>query len=239
MEFKCIVIDDEHLARKGLVNFIKEIPFLNLVGIFSNPDESLTTIKEKNISLLFLDIQMPKMTGLDFLKSLPNPPVTIITTAYSNYALESFELNVIDYLVKPIPYERFVKAVHKAKDYLEMQAIVATGESTDYDYFFIKCETRYEKIFFDDLLFVEALQNYVVLHTATRRFVSYLTFKSVEDYLPKNEFLKVHKSYIVSISKIDNIDGTDIKIGEHTIGISRTNKDEILNSILKNKLLKR
>jgi DNA-binding LytR/AlgR family response regulator len=235
MEINCIVIDDEPLARKGLTNFINEVSFLNLVGVYSNPVEALQVIKDQKIDLIFLDIQMPKMTGLEFLKTLTNPPITIITTAFPNYALESYELNVMDYLVKPIPFERFLKGVNKAKDYFDLKNNAKSNE----DYFFIKCESRYEKILFDELLYVEAMQNYVTLYTLNKRYVSYLTFKSVEEYLPASRFLKVQKSFIISLSKIENIEGGDIKIGDKSITISRTNKDEILNSILKNKLLRR
>lgn len=238
MNINCIVIDDEGLARKGLCNFIREVPFLTLVSVFSNPLEALPTIKEENIDLMFLDIHMPKMSGLELLKSLSNPPLTIITTAYSDHALEGYELNVTDYLVKPIPFERFIKAVNKTKDFIELRS-KTTDEKKNDDYFFIKCENRLEKIMYDELLFVEASQNYVILHTTNKRYISYLTFKSVEEYLPPDRFLKVHKSYIVSLSKIDSITGREIKIGEHSINISSSNKDEILNTILKNRLLKR
>lgn len=238
MNINCIVIDDEQLARKGLCNFIKEVPFLTLVGVFSNPLEAFAVIKEENIDLMFLDIQMPKMSGLELLKSLSNPPLTIITTAFLKHALEGYELNVADYLVKPIPFDRFMKAINKIKDYIELKSKITEGKKSD-DYFFIKCENRLEKIMYDELLFAEALQNYVMLHTAGKRYISYLTFKSVEEYLPPDRFLKVHKSYIVSLSKIDSIAGREIKIGEHTISISTSNKEEILQTILKNRYLKR
>lgn len=238
MDINCIVIDDEQLARKGLCNFIKEVSFLTLVGVFSNPLEALTSIKEENIDLMFLDIQMPKMSGLELLKSLSHPPLAIITTAFPNHALEGYELNVMDYLVKPIPFDRFIKAVNKTKDYIELKSKITEGQKSD-DYFFIKCEHRLEKIMYDELLFAEALQNYVMLHTTSKKYISYLTFKSVEEYLPSDRFLKVHKSYIVSLAKIESIAGREIKIGEYTISISTTNKDEILNTILKNRLLKR
>ncbi len=235
MKINCVVIDDEPLARKGLINFINEVSFLSLKAEFANPLDALNCLKEEQIDLIFLDIQMPKMNGIAFLKTLPNPPLTIITTAFPNHAIEGFELNVMDYLIKPIPFERFLKAVNKAKDYFELKA----QAKQQVDYFFIKCENRFEKILYDDLLYVEALQNYVVLHTVHKRLVSYLTFKSVEEYLPSNQFLKVQKSFIVALAKIDSIEGNEIKIGRQAIAISRSNKDEILNSILKNKLLKR
>jgi DNA-binding LytR/AlgR family response regulator len=239
MVINSIVIDDEPLARKGIINYIKQISFINLRGEYASPIDALKIIDEENINLIFLDIQMPVLTGLEFLKTLPSPPITIITTAYPNYALQSFELNVIDYLVKPIPFERFVKAVNKAKDFFELKKKAEAGIHTKTDYFFIKCEGRYEKILLDELLYVEALQNYVVLHTVGRSFICYLTFKSVEEYLPSDYFLKVQKSFIVSVSKIESIDGDQVVINNKKIAISRANKDEILNSILQDKLLKR
>jgi DNA-binding LytR/AlgR family response regulator len=239
MKINCIVIDDEPLARKGMINFINEISFLNPVAAYSNPVEALEVVSTQDIKLIFLDIQMPKMTGLEFLKTLPDPPVTIITSAFPNHALESFELNVMDYLIKPIPFERFVKAVNKAKDFFELKEKAGSEKKAADNYFFIKCENRYEKIVLDELLYVEALQNYVVLYTINKRLISYLTFKSIEEYLPENRFLKVQRSYIVSLSHIDSIEGNEIKIGNKNISISRANKDEILNIILKNKLLRK
>ena len=239
MRIDCLVIDDEPLARKGLTNFIQQLPQLQLVGAFPDPVEALPTLTARKVDLLFLDIRMPRMTGLELLRTLADPPITIIATAFPNHALEGYELNVMDYLIKPIPFERFVKAVNKAADYLALRSRVAEGHPPGDDHFFIKCENRYERIRYDELLYVEALQNYVILHTTGRRYISYLTFKSVEEYLPADRFLKVHKSYIVARSKIEGIEGTQLRIGTAEIGISRANKDEILDQILKNKLLRR
>ncbi len=237
MKLNCIIIDDEPLARKGIENYIHQVDGLNLVQSFSSPLEAESSLTHQ-VDLMFLDLRMPKISGISFLRSLPNPPVTIITTAFPNYALESYELNVMDYLVKPIPFERFLKAVNKARDYLALQEKATSGKPEE-NYFFIKHEHKYEKILFDELLFIEALQNYVILHTTRRKYTSYLTFKSASDFLPKNRFVKVHKSYMVAIDKIDHIDGLDIKIGSAVIHMSRGNKDEILNAIFKNRLLKR
>lgn len=239
MKINCTIVDDEPLARKGISNFISEISFLNLTGEYPNPIEALPEIRNGNTDLLFLDIQMPKMNGVELLKTLTNPPLTIITTAFPNYAIESFELNVLDYLIKPIPFERFVKSVNKANDYLKLYKKAIDGNKEIENYFFIKCESRFEKIKYEDLLYVEALQNYVVLHTVKNKYISYLTFKSVEEYLPSDQFLKVQKSFIVSLNHIDSIEGGDIKIKDKEISISRSNKEEILEIILKNKFLKR
>jgi DNA-binding LytR/AlgR family response regulator len=232
------VIDDEPLARKGLKEYITDIDFLNFIGEFDNPLKAEELISRGEVQLLFLDIQMPKITGLDFFKTLQSPPPVIFTTAYPQYALEGFEVNALDYLVKPISFDRFLKSVLKAKEFYEVRE-TNSKEAVSTDYFFIKADNKLVKILFDEVLFVEALQNYVTIHTPAKKFMTYLTFKSVEDYLPADKFLKVHKSYIVAAAKIDTIEGSDIQIGLHHIPISRNQKDEVMNKLLKNKFLKR
>ena len=238
MKINCIIIDDEPLARKGLKEYITDVDFLNLTGEFDNPLKAAEIISRGEVQLLFLDIQMPKITGLDFFKTLQNAPPVIFTTAYPQYALEGFEVNALDYLVKPISFDRFLKAVLKAKEYYEVRESNkrAAGES---EYFFIKADNKLVKILFDELLYVEALQNYVVIHTPAKKYMTYLTFKSVEEYLPADKFIKVHKSYIVAASKIDSIEGNDIRIGQQHIPISRNQKEEVMEKLLKNKFLKR
>lgn len=184
---------------------------------------------------------MPKITGLEFMKTLQKPMPVIFTTAFPQFALDGFELNALDYLVKPISFDRFLKAALKAKEYYEVRQKNETGETTaePSDHFFIKADNRLVKVSFGDILFIEALQNYVVVHTQDKKFITYLTFKSVEEYLPPVQFIKVHKSYIVSASKIDSIEGNDIRIGQHHIPISRNLKDEVMDKLLKGKFLKR
>ena len=236
MKLHCIVIEDELIARNGVENFIKKIDILQFVGGYSNPIAAMEILQSQKIDLIFLDIRMPEMSGLAFLKTLTNPPAVIITTAYSNHAVEGFELNVTDYLVKPFSFERFLTAVNKVK--MKNSTTIETIQTKD-DYLFIKCENKIEKIFFNDILFIEALENYVIIQTEKRKYVSYLTLKSVEDYLPETQFVKVHKSYIVSILKINSIEGNTIKINNYSISFSRNNKEDVLNLILKNKILKR
>jgi DNA-binding LytR/AlgR family response regulator len=239
---RCIIIDDEPLARKGLKEYISDIDFLQLEGEFDTPLKATRLIAEGNIQLVFLDIQMPKITGLEFFKSLPHAPPVVFTTAYPQYAIDGFEVNAIDYLVKPIPFERFLKAAMKVKEYYEVRqknlAEVPSTESKD-DFFFIKSDNKLVRIFFSDVLFVEALQNYVSVYTKTRKYITYLTFKSIEEYLPADRFVKTHKSYIVSAASIDQIDGNEICIGTHRIPISRTSKDEVMEKLLKGRFLKR
>lgn len=235
----CLIVDDEPLARRGIENLIAEIPFLQQVASCANPLQAAKVLGDEKIDLMFLDVQMPKMTGIEFLRTLKNPPITIITTAYQNYALEGYELDVTDYLIKPISLERFTKAVNKAREFFQLRAGGAGKLPVAEDYFFIKCGSRYEKVAYDDVLFVEALQNYVVIQTKIKRLITYLTFKGVEEYLPATQFLKVQKSYIVSLPKIEKIEAGEIKIGVHSIPISRQSKDEVMNAILGNRLMKR
>ena len=235
----CIVIDDEPLARKGLKEYIADVDFLQLTGEYDNALKAAESLSKGEVQLLFLDIQMPKITGLDFFKSLTNAPPVIFTTAYPQFALEGFEVNALDYLVKPISFERFLKAALKAKEYYEVREKNATEATQSQDYFFIKADNKLVKILYDDILFAEALQNYVCIQTKDKKYITYLTFKSVEDYLPADKFVKVHKSYIVAAQKVDSIEGNNIKIGQHHIPISRNLKDEAMERLLGGKFLRR
>lgn len=240
MKLNCIIIDDEPLARKGLKEYIADIEFLHLTGEFDNPLKATGIISSGEVHLLFLDIQMPKITGIDFFKTLHHAPPVIFTTAYPQYALDGFELNALDYLVKPISFDRFFKAVLKAKEYYEIrEKNTNEATTTSAGYFFIKADNKLVKLFFDDILFAEALQNYVVIHTKDKKYISYLTFKSVEEYLPVDQFIKTHKSYIISAGKIESIEGNNIRIGSHDVPISRNMKEEVMEKLLKGKFLKR
>jgi len=242
MQINCVIIDDEPLARKGLKEYIADIDFLNMVGEYDSPLKAAEQIAKGEVQLLFLDIQMPKITGIDFFKTLKNAPPVIFTTAYPQFALDGFELNALDYLVKPISFDRFLKAAIRAKEFYEVRQLNANEARKDQAeaaYFFIKADNKLVKIQYDEILFVEALQNYVVIHTQEKKYITYLTFKSVEDYLPPDRFIKTHKSYIVSAAKIETIEGNDIQIGQHHIPVSRNLKDEVMNKLLKGKFLKR
>ena len=240
MIISCMIIDDEPLARKGLKEYIADTEFLELAAEFDNPLKASEMLGRGDIQLLFLDIQMPRITGLEFFRSLPHPPPVIFTTAFPQYALDGFEVNALDYLVKPISFERFLKAAMKAREFYEIREknnVEAPVEAADY--FFIKADNKLVKLRFDEILFAEALQNYVVIHTADKKYISYLTFRSVEEYLPVSRFVKTHKSYIIAASRVDSIEGNDIRIGQHHIPISRNLKDEVMEKLLKGKFLKR
>ena len=240
MNIQCIIIDDEPLARKGLKEYIADTDFLSVMGEFDNPLRATEIISGGEVQLLFLDIQMPWITGLDFFKTLKNPPPVIFTTAYPQYALEGFEVNALDYLVKPISFDRFLKAALKAREYYEIrEKNTAESKDSNADYFFIKADNKLMKVDYNEILYAEALQNYVVIHTTDRKYITYLTFRSVEEYLPSDKFIKTHKSYIISASKIDSIEGNDVRIGSHHVPISRNLKDEVMDRLLKGKFLKR
>src|SRR5882757_4163557 len=179
----CVIIDDEPLAREGIASYVREVDFLNLSGVCENPLELLPLIDRQAADLVFLDIQMPKMNGIEFLKILQKPPMVIITTAYPSYALEGFQLNVLDYLLKPITFERFFKSANKAKDYHQLITKPANPElakTDDTDHFFIKCGSKYEKIHFADILYVQGMQNYVTIYTQKGKYITLLNLKNLE-----------------------------------------------------------
>ena len=235
---RCVIIDDEPIARKGLKEYIHDVDFLELAGEFENPMKAMDMLLLQSVDLIFLDIQMPKITGLDFLRSLTNPPAVIFTTAYPQYAVEGFELNAVDYLLKPFSFERFWKAVLKAKVHHESSRGMGHGTATR-DYFFIKSDSKLVRIHYHSILFAEALQNYVAIHTDDKKFITYLTFKSIEEHLPADQFLKIHKSYIIALSRVDSIEGNEVRIGQHSLPISRTSKDEVMEKLLQGRFLKR
>ncbi len=239
MKVTCIIIDDEPLARKGLREYIQDVDFLQLVGEFDSPLKATDVLSNQKIDLMFLDIHMPKITGLEFLRSLQHPPQVIFTTAYPQYAVDGFDLNVLDYLVKPVSFDRFLKAAMKAKDMIGKMGVAGSPTGAIEDHVFIKADNKLIKIFYNDILFVEALQNYVTIHTTNKKYITYLTFKSMEESLPADQFIRVHKSYLVSANKIESIEGNCIRIGQHEIPISRTAKEEVLEKLLKGRFLKR
>jgi DNA-binding LytR/AlgR family response regulator len=238
-KLNCVIIDDEPIARKIIEEYIADIDFLDLTGKAENPVKAASLLSETRVDLIFLDINMPRLNGIEFLRSSSNLPAVIITTAYPEYALEGFALDVLDYVVKPVSFERFLKACNKAKNYFDLKMKADEIEKSKADHFFIKCDNSIEKIFYDDLLYVEGLLNYVVLHTVSGKMMVYMTIKSMLEQLPQELFIKVHKSYIVNLEKIKGIEGNTIKIGNTNIAISQNLKDEVLKKILKDKLIKR
>jgi DNA-binding LytR/AlgR family response regulator len=240
MTLKCLVVDDEPLARECITNYIKEVDFLQLAGTCNNPVELTATMGQQEVDLIFLDIQMPIINGIDFLRMTSKLPIVIITTAYPSYALEGFQLDVLDYLVKPITFTRFFKAVTKARDYQQLLGKPdTTGSQSEADYFFIKCDYKYEKIYFSDILHIEAMHNYVTIYTQKGKHMTLLYLKNIEEKLDKQLFVRVHKSYLVSISRIESIENNEIVIGPFRIPISRNYRDEVIERVVNKRLWKK
>ncbi|MBN8820947.1 MULTISPECIES: LytTR family DNA-binding domain-containing protein [unclassified Spirosoma] len=236
----CVIVDDEPLAREGLASYVREVDFLQLTGTCENPLELITLLDVQPIDLILLDIQMPKMSGIDFLKIVQKPPMVIITTAYPSFALEGFQLNVLDYLLKPITFDRFFKSANKAKDYHRLlnQSASSTAPKTE-DYVFIKCGNKYEKIQFEDILFIEGMQNYVTIFTTKGKYMTLLNLKNLEQNLTSPAFIRVHKSYLVAVDKIDGIEGNELFIQTYRIPMSRNYRDQVMASVLNDKLWKK
>lgn len=238
MNLQCIIADDEPFARKCIREYVQRTDFLTYAGEAANAEDAAKLMHEKNADIIFSDIQMPGISGIDFVRAAGNDALFIFITAFPEYAVEGFELNIIDYLLKPVSYQRFLKAATKAKEYVELKHPQLSNE-VKADYFFIKCGSKFEKILLSDLLYAEALENYVKIYTQSKTHITYLTFKGLEEYLPNDQFIRVHKSFIVSLSKIENLDNEEIKIGTYSVPLSRNYRAEVINKVIGNNLLKR
>jgi len=223
----CIITDDEPFARKGLEGYVLKTGFFDLKAQCEDAMELGAVIAQQPVDLLFLDIQMPHLTGVDFIKSLPNPPKVIFTTAFKEYATDGFDLDVLDYLLKPISFERFMKAAFKAKDYFELR-----NNSNDADYLFVKSEGKLEKVVFDEVLYIKGMENYVEIHTLNKRIITHSTLKALADKLPQRKFLQTHKSYIIAHSKITSIEGNMLNMGQHQVPISRQLREQVMHTLI-------
>lgn len=237
---KCIIVDDEPLAREGIEMNIEEVGFLELVGQFSGPIEANTFLAENDVDLMFLDVEMPEMTGLDFLRMLENQPMTILTTAYSEYALEGYELGVIDYLVKPVKLERFVKAINKAKSLYDMKGKIDNPAlSTADDYIFLKSDRRYVKVHLGDILYIKGMKDYVMVYTKEGRIMTAMNIKTILKQLNEEIYVRVAKSYVININYIEEASQTSVFIGGKEIPIGKTYRDNFIDNYIKNRLLER
>ena len=230
----CIIVDDEPVARKVIREYVEEIDFLSLVGEFENALKADNWLKKNSADIMFLDIEMPKKNGIEFLKSSQLKPLSIITTAYPEYALEGYELDIIDYLLKPISFKRFLRATQKAKEYTELRN---SKSSMDMPFLFVRSEKKIEKLSFEEILFVESAGNYIIIHTEDRKLIAYLTLKGIEGQLPNN-FVKVHQSFLVNFMMIDAVEGNTVKFKNKEVPISRQYKEQLMELIVK-RLLKR
>ena len=231
MKMTCLVVDDEPAARSGLTADLEEIEFIEVKASAANAQEALDKIKAWSPELVFLDIEMPGLSGTDLLKLLHPNPMIIITTAYPQFALEGFELGVIDYLVKPIAHRRLRAACEKAQEQFRLRSQVLNRDGID-DYCYLKCDGVFEKIAYEDILFIEAANNYVLVHTRERRFMTYSSMKNIAAQLPENKFVRVHKSYIVSRDHITQIKGNELFIGQISIPLSRNFKAHFHDQVI-------
>jgi DNA-binding LytR/AlgR family response regulator len=238
MKLKCMIADDEPMARRLLQEYIEDIDFLELKGSVENALKAGHLLGTEPIDLLFLDINMPKLSGIGFLRTQNALPMVIMTTAHAGYATEAFELEVLDYLVKPFSFERFLKASNRAREMYELRTAAAIAKPDDH-YFFVKCDGRIEKILYDDLVYVEAQLNYVTLHTIHGKMMVYHTMKGILEQLPPGLFFKVHKSVIVNLSKIRSIEGNEIDLGTARVTISQHSYTDAMKAILKDRMIKR
>ncbi len=238
MNLKCIIIDDEPLAREGMKLNINEINFLKLIGEFEDAIKANDFIKNNNVDLMFLDIQMPGISGIDFLKSIKNAPLTIITTAYPQFALEGYDLDIVDYLVKPIRIERFIKAVNKAQEIFEYKN-QKESDTKKIDYVYIKSNRKYIKLNFSDIIYIEGLKDYVIIYIKDTKYITAMNIKTINNQLPQDMFFRISKSYIININNISEIDN-DFVIAKNgkEIPIGRTYKEDFLNYVNKH-LIKR
>ena len=231
MNIKCLIVDDEELAIKVLEKYIATFPTLDLAGTCDNAMEAIAFLHNHEVDILFLDINMPELSGLDMLKTLSNPPKVILTTAYSEYALESYEYGVVDYLLKPIKLERFIKAVNKVVEMIQVKSTNTQEEKTVNKTLFVKEDNTSYQVNYNDILYVEAYGNYLKIHTANKTYVTRETMQNIENELTGSFFIRVHKSFIGNVYLIDEITGNVIYLSGNEIPIGSSYKNELLKHL--------
>ncbi len=238
MKLKTIAIDDEPLALRLVSDYVRKTPFLDLAGSFENPLEAVDFLSKQTADLIFVDIQMPDLTGIEFTRSLDNPPKIIFTTAYSKYAIEGYKLNAIDYLLKPFSYEEFLKAANKAHKQIELEANVSPTIEANNQFLFLKSEYKLRRINFNEILYIEGLKDYIKVYTTDedKPVLSLNSIKAIEQKLPENKFMRVHRSFIVNLDKIEVIERSRIIFGKVYIPVSDQYKDKFQEYLDKNYL---
>lgn len=238
----CIIVDDEPLARDAVQMLIDKTDNLDLIGSFNSPNSATKFFENNIVDLVFLDIQMPGINGIEFAKTIPQKTFVIFTTAFSEFATESYEVDAIDYLLKPIKLERFQKSVNKAQTYFELFKADYTNnniENITDDYFFVKADRKIFKIYFNDIIFIEGLKDYVVMHTENQKVITAMNIKTIYGQLPKNIFVRVSKSYIINVKKIDSVDNNTVYIGKNEIPIGNIYRDFFFNEFVTKKIVSR
>ncbi len=243
MKINCITVDDEPLALEKMKAYIKKVDYLNLLSSFDNGIDAMSYLKENQVDLLFLDIQMDDFTGIQLLESLKVRPKVILTTAYDQYALKGYELEVSDYLLKPISFSRFLKAAEKVYASLEKEAghiakdIVINPDGQEKEFIFVKSDYKLQKVRFDDILYIEGMKDYLRIVTPAKRLMVLQNFKKMEDILPDEKFIRVHKSYIIAINKIESIGKKSLVIADQHIPIGESYKKQFFDFLEENSLL--
>lgn len=234
---KCLIVDDELIATRIIANYAGKVDFLQVEAVCSSSVETAGMLQNKEIDLMFLDINMPRLSGIEFLESLDKAPLTILTTAYSEYALEGFRLHVVDYLLKPFSFQRFFQAVQKANDLFRSRLLLQKNEEEKTTDIYIRQGDAFLRINWDEILFVEAMQNYLKLHLGGKVFVIRQTMASLEEMLPKDVFFRIHKSFLVNIARIDAVSGGRLFISGIELPISKLRKEELMNTVVFKKLV--
>lgn len=237
LTLKCLVVDDESVAIKGIVNYIHRIDSLEVVDTCKSALQAASILKNKEVDLMFLDINMPHLSGLEFLESLDKAPLAIITTAYSEYALEGYRLNVVDYLLKPISFQRFFQATSKAEAIFKTNMLSARGQEATTSDLYIRQRDAFRKISREDIIYVEGMQNYLKIYLKGEVLVIHQTMASLEEILPKDMFFRIHRSFLVNISHINTISGGRIVVGGKELPIASARKDELLKSVVYKNLI--
>lgn len=234
-EIRCIAVDDENPALRVIDRYISRIDNITLFRKFSNPIDALDFIKSNPFHILFLDISMPQMSGLEMINKLNNPPIVIFTTAYSEFATDAFDLDAADYLLKPFSFDRFQKAINKAKDLIQLKKIKTLNQIDDTsttETLNIKCDGKLLKLSVNEIVYIQAYQEYITIFTTFNKYVIYERMKNIEKLLPNENFLRVHRSYIVHLGKIESFSGNILEVSGFEIPVSRSQKDEVLKRIL-------
>ncbi|WP_426278122.1 LytR/AlgR family response regulator transcription factor [Chryseobacterium sp. S-02] len=238
----CIIIDDEPLAREAIEMLINQTGNLNLIGSFNSPETATKCIESNEVELIFLDIQMPGINGIEFARTVPKETFVIFTTAFSEFATDSYEVDAIDYLIKPIKLERFQKAVDKAQTYSKLLKADYADNSIEQvadDFFFVKADRRIFKVYFNNILFIQGLKDYVVMHTDSQKVVTAMNIKTIHDQLPKDAFVRVSKSYIINVKHIGSVDNNTVYIGTNEIPIGNIYRDFFFNEFVLKKIVSR
>ena len=230
---KCIIVEDEALAQNVLQSHLQKINRFELVAICNNALEAREVLNKQDIDLMFLDIQLPGMTGLNFLRSLQSPPLVVITTAYAEYAVESYEFNIIDYLLKPVSFERFSKAIDKIVDGRLFTQVAKEKESLPADHIFVKSNSKFFKVNFSEIIYIEGMKDYLKIHCRDYKLVTLQTMSEMEKILPVNQFIRVHKSYIIALAHVKSIYGNSIEMEYETIPVGINYKDKVMHLVNK------